>query len=396
MTTGILLREHNIQQTNQNMKYCGPDFLCSLLFFSILSFISSLNSVKAATPFQIVWGMNKTLSGASSSTNFSPGNAALTGAHAHSLPAVLWYTISSSDFAYGTTYWQSAPPTQKYLSFSYSVSTFEYNLTSVSFRVRRSGDGPADVSLRSSLDGFASNLSTFNLSADGQFYDVTVPLNLVNLSAGITFRLYASSASTYLGVLYFDQIVINGTVNSILLPVQLTYFEAKAIEKTVQVSWKTAAEKNSKEFVIERSQDFDSFSQIGKLNASGQSFERLQYELIDETPQTGINYYRLKMVDEDGKYAYSNIQDVLFGAGQLVVVVAPNPASPSQIRVLGERINPEGLALYDVYGRRVMVYSEATDGYYLDIFPKQTLSSGLYVLSLNSNEIWKRLKVLIH
>jgi hypothetical protein len=358
-----------------------------IFFFSV--------TLHAQTPFQIVWGMDQKLSGISTSNNFSPSDAYLNGAHPHSLPVVLYLSVGTGNYAYGTTYWLSTPPIEKYLNFSFSVSTFEYNITSVSFRVRRSADGPVNVKLRSSLDGFASDLNSFQLPAASVFYDVNVPIGVNNLSGGVTFRLYADNAATYLGVLYFDQIVINGTVTSKLLPVDLTYFKLKVKDKLVALNWETASERNSMEFVIERSQDLNDFQSIGKVGAAGESADRSQYGFDDEAPLPGVNYYRLRIVDKDGGFSFSQILDAVIYSDNPSFTISPNPSFPTQIRIKTDLAKTEDYVLFNLKGQQIPIVFVLTEGNFVDLFPNQTLSSGFYVLSLRLNGKWQRRKVLI-
>ena len=360
-------------------------FLSTVLFFVLEA---------KAQNFQIVWGMNKTLSGASSSINFTPANAKLFGAHPHSLPAVLYYSLGGSDYAYGTTYWLASPG-GKYLDFSFSVGTYEYNLNSVSFRVRRSPDGPADVVLRSSLDGFTSNLAVSHLTTSNVFYTVSAPMSLKNLSGGITFRIYGNNASTYLGVMYFDQIVINGTVTSIVLPVSLTYFNAELLEKNVNLSWETAWEKNSKEFVIERSMDLFEFTPVGNVQAGGDTNGRLQYNFVDENPVSGVSYYRLKMVDKDANYNYSVTRDIVIHSNSDALLVYPNPASLDQIRIFKNNIDPDALLLTTITGQNIPFTIANFESNYITLLPAQPLPSGLYILSIFKNGIRQHAKVLV-
>lgn len=360
----------------------------------ILCLLFFLNLSAKAQNFQIIWTMDGHLGGSSSSPNFSPSNASLTGAHPHSLPSILYYALGGGDFAYGTTYWHATGP-EKYLSFSFSVNTFEYALTSVSYRIRRSDSGPTDTRLRSSLDGFAADISSYHLNADATFYTVTVPMGLTNQKSGITFRLYNDNASSYQGAFYFDQIIINGTISSFLLPVDLAYFRVKTEGKAVQVTWETASESNSKEFVVERSQDLNTFERIGTLAGAGESAERLQYLFVDENPVPGINYYRIRMVDKDGKLNFSKTADAIINSGTATFTVSPNPADATQIRIRTNIPYPEQLSLTDISGRDVAIGTVISQGNFMDLFPNQTLSSGLYVLSLKVNGKWQREKVVV-
>ncbi|REA59871.1 hypothetical protein DSL64_16290 [Dyadobacter luteus] len=344
--------------------------------------------------FQIVWGMNMTLAGNSSSSNFSPSNAALTGANQHGLPTVRYYSLGGGDYAYGTTYWHTTG-VPKYLEFGFSVNTFEYDLNSVSFRVRRSPDGPKSVSLRSSLDGFTSDLTTFSMSADGTFYNVSVPMGLANLSNGVTFRLYGTNANTYLGVMYFDQLVINTTVHSIVLPVSLTSFIARLQEKHVALTWETSWEKDSKNFQVERSTDLHLFTPIGSVNAAGVTEGRTQYAFTDEHPLPGANYYRLKMIDLDESYTYSVVRDIFINTEISEWTVSPNPVAYGTIIVKGHFPEIPDLQLTDMQGRPVeteLVYSEIKSLY---LIPLKPLPAGIYVLALTRNGKKQHAKVLV-
>jgi hypothetical protein len=366
-------------------------FLPAVLF--ILLIVTS--QAKAQTSFQLIWAMDGDLSGSTSNSNFIPSNATLTGAHPHSLPTVLFYALGGGNYAFGTTYWQAAAGVKKYLEFSYSVTTFEYDIASVSFRVRRSGDGPMNVSLRSSLDGFTSNLSVTNLSTEGIFYNVTVPFTHNNLSEGIAFRLYPTDASSYKGVLYFDHVVINGTITSIILPVQLTYLKARTIEKTVSLSWETATEHNSKEFVVERGQDLHAFLPVGKVQGSGESASRVQYSFHDITPMAGVNYYRLRMVDLDQSYAFSHPVDAVIHTDTPAFLISPNPGNANMIRVKTDLAEPQDYILTNILGQTIPLVYIMKDGNYINLIPNHALSSGIYVLSLKLDDRWHYQKLLV-
>jgi hypothetical protein len=344
--------------------------------------------------FEIVWGMNSTLSGVASGSNFVPADAALHGAHPHGLPTIQYYSLGGGDYAYGTTYWHTTG-VDKYLEFSFSVNTYEYDVSSVSFRVRRSAIGPKNIVLRSSLDGFSSDITSFNLSTDGVFYHVTAPFSHANLSNGISFRLYAADAASYLGVLYLDQIVISGTTTSIILPVSLTYFDAKLIEKKVHLSWETGWEQNSSEFVIERSTNMIDFVGIGNLKASGETISRVQYAFVDAAPRAGASYYRLKIVDENGTYTYSQVRDIFFADSSSELIVTPNPSSPEVIRIQNHFSGIAEVTLHDILGRRIPFQLISSESNYLSLLPYNRLVSGIYVLSLVQNERKQHVKVLV-
>jgi len=91
------------------------------------------------------------------------------------------------------------------------------------------------------------------------------------------------------------------------LPVTLTSFAAVAKENAVALQWATASEKDNKEFVVERSHNGFQFEEITVVAGHGSTFIAQNYSATDVSPLTGTTYYRLKQVDYDGKFEYSNL-----------------------------------------------------------------------------------------
>lgn len=110
------------------------------------------------------------------------------------------------------------------------------------------------------------------------------------------------------------------------LPVILNYFSVDNNQGEVRLKWSTEIEIATEKFVIERSQSGQNFEPIGELDSEGNSTQGQVYTLEDEKPLFGDNYYRLKIVDLDGSYNYSNIRRVRLKNGETVVTVYPNPA----------------------------------------------------------------------
>ncbi|MEM9833681.1 MAG: hypothetical protein AAF944_23830 [Bacteroidota bacterium] len=93
------------------------------------------------------------------------------------------------------------------------------------------------------------------------------------------------------------------------LPVVLTDFTARLERPSVRLEWATASETNSEFFSIERSTDGLSFEEVGRNQAAGESSDIRNYRYVDEgvaNRLTGTLYYRLRMVDFDESYEYSN------------------------------------------------------------------------------------------
>ncbi len=110
-----------------------------------------------------------------------------------------------------------------------------------------------------------------------------------------------------------------GPSNNQPLPVELTSFTAtKTPNNDVLVEWVTASENNTARFEIELARgneeyNRNSFSKIGEINSYGNSTTEQRYQFTDlENNKTGVRYYRLKLGDHDGGFAFSPIRPVVF------------------------------------------------------------------------------------
>lgn len=115
------------------------------------------------------------------------------------------------------------------------------------------------------------------------------------------------------------------------LPIELLYFNAKANNNVVEVTWVTATEINNDYFTIERSVDGFNFEEIGYVQGAGNSSLALNYSFFDRNPLAGISYYRLKQTDYDGQYERFNIVAVNFFSNTLSWALYPNPTNGEEL-----------------------------------------------------------------
>ena len=123
------------------------------------------------------------------------------------------------------------------------------------------------------------------------------------------------------------------------LPVKLSAFTAVRSKQVVTLNWNTEFEIDAKEFIIERTEG-TAFRSVGTIASNGNSTAQKSYSFNDKNENTVSTYYRLKSVDLNGKFTYSDIRTVK-GIGALIdVTVFPNPArSNSKISVVGVTAN---------------------------------------------------------
>ena len=188
------------------------------------------------------------------------------------------------------------------------------------------GDGVADflVGEPSGIFDLGFNITSLNPSAGtGLLGTLSVGAN-----AGL---LPSSNAGNF--ILVFG---IPGTT----LPLSLLTFTGQAEKGDVLLNWTTAQEENSDFFQVERSTDNMNFGAIGKVEAAHNSTHTTSYSFVDESPVAGNNYYRLKIVDIDGKFVYSKIVVINFSSGSgSGISIYPNPAHGS-FRVLFRNMLP--------------------------------------------------------
>jgi len=118
--------------------------------------------------------------------------------------------------------------------------------------------------------------------------------------------------------------------NAVILPVKLNSFTANLENNTSLLKWETTNENNTSQFIVERSNDGRSYQKIGVVAANGNSTTTNKYVYTDydvtKQPSSSV-YYRLKMMDKDGSFTYSNVETIMlpFIAGR--VTAFPNPAT---------------------------------------------------------------------
>ncbi len=111
----------------------------------------------------------------------------------------------------------------------------------------------------------------------------------------------------------------------IILPLSLTGFTAQFQNGNGLLQWHTGNEINTQHFVVESSKDGVSFSAVGSVKANNTAGKN-SYLFTDTKVKNGVTYYRLKMVDVDGKFTYSNILAIKTGAATISLNLYPNPA----------------------------------------------------------------------
>ncbi|WP_165963512.1 T9SS type A sorting domain-containing protein [Hymenobacter radiodurans] len=165
----------------------------------------------------------------------------------------------------------------------------------------------------------------------------------------------------------------------VILPVELVSFTAKLQNNKVNLSWVTASEKNNKGFEIQRSQDATTFSTILFKNGKGTTNNKTTYTALDEQPLSGVSYYRLKQIDNDGKISLSNVVAVT-GPELAEIAMYPNPTQHIlNIRLPYASKAGAQVTVTDLSGRVVRTEKLAANGE----MNMNSLSNGTYLVTVN-------------
>lgn len=191
-----------------------------------------------------------------------------------------------------------------------------------------------------------------------------------------------------------------GNGSSSLLPVELLEFKATPISnERIQLHWETATEINNEGFEVQRSTDGISFETIGWVEGNGNSTIMHSYYSDDTEPYSGINYYRLKQVDFDGQYEYSNIvaARIKMGALSHQMIVYPNPASDRvNIDIESSYATITKITISDIAGKQLLVKEiNMEQGWNAITLNTAHLVSGVYFISIESKDQPMMQKVVI-
>ncbi|ACT93273.1 FG-GAP-like repeat-containing protein [Dyadobacter fermentans] len=171
------------------------------------------------------------------------------------------------------------------------------------------------------------------------------------------------------------------------LPVTLVAFKAKAAEGNVSLEWSTSEEINSDRFEIQRSTDGQSWMEIGNLKSHENAHKLNAYSFLDTMAcASAKRYYRLKMIDLDGTFAFSHIESVTLAKG-IDTKIYPNPTA-DVLNLRSEQKVTE-VQVFNAEGKAMLVVRDAKGVSQVDI---RKLPSGIYLVKINgeSFQILKR------
>jgi pectate lyase len=186
-----------------------------------------------------------------------------------------------------------------------------------------------------------------------------------------------------------------------VIPVELIFFSAVIKGSDIILNWKTATETNNLGFEIERkSSNNSSWSAIGFVDGSGTSSTGINYFYTDKNLSSGKYYYRLKQIDYDGTYEYSNEAEINLNIPSAFVLHQnyPNPFNPqTTIRFEISEKSLVNISVFNLLGEKVSSVMEENldEGSYQKTFDAASLASGIYIYRISAGKFSASKKMVV-
>jgi hypothetical protein len=254
---------------------------------------------------------------------------------------------------------------------------------SISFQTsRRTTCGPTFQSVKLKINNGALNV---NVSRNGGGFNWGLE-TFYFVATSTTHTITLTSNTTGTCNLVFDNINLT-LINA--LPIELVDFSALLKDdRTVDLIWQTASEKDNDYFTIERSIDGENWVALKEIDGAGNSTNLLYYATTDVLSEKGIFYYRLKQTDIDGAFTYSAIRAVVNYNSTHEISLFPNPTTET-FTFIGSKEKDAPL-LYTTMGTASVevIIVPTNDGFIYDI---SRLANGIYFLK-SARETFKVVK----
>ncbi len=230
-------------------------------------------------------------------------------------------------------------------------------------------DAEAKALMNASGCGTCSTISDPYVAGVTQYSDHTVIANedgnLANDIGGFfQFKLPANVDIIPYDTGYYAEFYVNGFSEFWLnngglganqpLPVNLLSFDASRQNTSTYLQWVIENEINAASYSVERSSNGINFAPIGTVAANNNSGTS-RYNFTDVHPLTGINYYRLKLMDKNNVFTYSPVRRVNFAGAVTDIVIYPNPVTNATITITATE-NCNAAQLFDATGKLVMQF----------------------------------------
>lgn len=273
---------------------------------------------------------------------------------------------------------------------------------------------PTDTSayviyLQGNASGLNQGINAFMVNSNGNFswspnfVDMSDPTNqklhsVTTISTDHVAKIAWEDTRNDGGGIYAQNINPDGTLGYQVVPVELTSFYATVSTNIVNLNWNTATETNNSGFNIERRWNDSGWENIGFVPGFGTSTESHSYLFKDSKLAAGLYAYRLKQINFDGSFGYSNEVEVVITNPREFFLAQnyPNPFNPSTL--INFSIPFDGLVNLTVYNSlgeevAVLVNDILPAGSHSINFDASKLTSGIYIVRMTSGNFTNLIKM---
>lgn len=188
-----------------------------------------------------------------------------------------------------------------------------------------------------------------------------------------------------------DRFTLGNTSSNNTLPITLVSFDATAVNHSVKLNWTTSSEIDNDYFLVQRSRDAEIWEDVVRVAGAGNSKDRRKYETTDSYPYEATSYYRLKQVDFDGTYSFSNVVSVTL-EDLFALQVFPNPSTGS-FRLLSTT-DVDHIELMDALGKPV-TFRTSRDGSPGLLVNTENLIPGIYILRARKGYLIRSVRLIV-
>lgn len=219
--------------------------------------------------------------------------------------------------------------------------------------------------------------------------------NLSGLTPNKVYYLYVDGNTTTVDETFIVELSTtgagegpNGTIscNNTTLPVEFLDFITTFENDKVLIYWSTASERNNNKFIVEKSIDHIKWISIDEINGAGNSVQKQEYYAYDNEPNNGVNYYRIKQIDHDGKFDYSFVRTMKI---ENQLMISPNP-NKGNFMLYGLNYKRENnIEVFNVYGQKIKELNTINAEIEINL---SECDNGIYYLLINQSKILKFIK----
>ena len=198
-----------------------------------------------------------------------------------------------------------------------------------------------------------------------------------------------------------DSVYLHITTTEDIIPVELNSFNYQIVNNVVELNWITSSELNNQGFEVQRNTEDGNWEALGFVEGRGTTTETSLYSFVDKDITNNMTYsYRLKQIDFDGTFEYSNIIEVNFETVTSYNLSQnfPNPFNPStKITFTIPEAGNVKLTIHNIIGEIVstLVNKKMEEGIHSIVFDASSLPSGIYIYQIEVNDFISTKKMML-